>query len=263
MKPCIVLSFLVLVSAALLTPGCGQASLDPEDVTAQDTELADDGTQSTDPVGEQAGDEGDEGDEQGSADESSGQDDSGAASDQGDDESSDEETHDNGVGEGTGTDWQGTSTDCAGILDAATGLCWQDPSYFGAGEAGIMWADAVAYCDALELDGQGDWRMPNVDEVRTIVRGCPSTQTDGACTIVDGSPDTMFSEACDGCSQFAGPNGGCYWAEGFSGQCPGNVWLWTSSESVDAGIPFFYDPSVARLGRTFDVFPMAVRCVRN
>ena len=260
MKPCTVLSFLALTAVALATSGCGQASLDPEDVTAEDTSLVDDDTQAAEPAEDQVDDEGEE---QGAPEESSGQDDSGAVNGEGDDGAGDEETHDNGVGEGPGTDWEGTSTDCAGVLDAVTGLCWQDPSYFGDGEGGIAWADAVAYCDTLELDGQDDWRMPNVDEVRTIVRGCPSTQTDGACSIVDGSPDTMFSEACDGCLQFAGPNGGCYWAEGFTGQCPGNVWLWTSSESVDAGIPFFYDPSVARLGRTFDVFPMAIRCVRN
>ena len=57
----------------------------------------------------------------------------------------------------------------------------------------------MAYCNALDEDEATDWYMPNVDEVRTIIKGCESTATGGACTIVDGSPDTMYSEACDGC----------------------------------------------------------------
>jgi hypothetical protein len=153
---------------------------------------------------------------------------------------------------------------CRGFADDNTGLCWQDPTYFGEKELGIAWADAHTYCEALSVEGYDDWYMPNVDELRTIIRGCPSTMTDGACAIVEGSEETLFSEACDGCALNQGPaSDGCYWVDGFSGGCPSNLWLWTSSESIDPGFPFFVDPSVGRLGRTFDSLSMGVRCVRQ
>ena len=134
----------------------------------------------------------------------------------------------------------------------------------GENELGISWADGHSYCEALSQEGYDDWFMPNVDELRTIIRGCPSTMTAGACAIVEGSEETLFSEDCDGCSPNQGPaTEGCYWVDGFSGGCPPNLWLWTSSESIDLGFPFFVDPSVGRLGRTFDSLSMGVRCVRQ
>jgi len=165
--------------------------------------------------------------------------------------------------EGDGTETTTDASGCSGSFDATTNLCWQDPTYFGSTNNGINWADAVVYCNALEQDGANGWYMPNVDEVRTIIKGCASTETGGSCTIVDGSPDTMYSEACDGCALFGGPADSCYWPDAFNGLCPASMWLWTSSESVDPGFPFFFDPSAGRLGRTFDTLSMGVRCVRQ
>ena len=55
------------------------------------------------------------------------------------------------------------------VFDAFTGLVWQtvDPDsgsfFFGA------WAEALAYCEALDFGGRDDWRLPNVRELRSIV----------------------------------------------------------------------------------------------
>lgn len=50
------------------------------------------------------------------------------------------------------------------ISDTATGLMWQK------GEAGAMtWEAALTYCENLQLAGYSDWRLPNRNELQSIV----------------------------------------------------------------------------------------------
>jgi hypothetical protein len=51
------------------------------------------------------------------------------------------------------------------VTDNVTGLMWQQavPATKSA------WADAVAYCQALTLAGHGDWRLPSMIELASIV----------------------------------------------------------------------------------------------
>ncbi len=50
------------------------------------------------------------------------------------------------------------------VTDTATGLMWQQT------EAGAMnWEDALAYCENLELAGYTDWRLPNINELQSLV----------------------------------------------------------------------------------------------
>jgi hypothetical protein len=51
------------------------------------------------------------------------------------------------------------------VRDNRTGLTWQK-SDDGTTRS---WDDAVSYCDTLNLGGRDDWRLPRVDELRTIV----------------------------------------------------------------------------------------------
>lgn len=49
------------------------------------------------------------------------------------------------------------------VTVAHTGLMWQQ------GEAGSMnWEDAFTYCEALSLAGYTDWRLPNIEELKSI-----------------------------------------------------------------------------------------------
>lgn len=253
MNKCSVYSTLVLVGFLLALGACGQANHASEEQlyedSSRDQEEQDTGA---DIPSSDSSSELDEGDDTTGGDE---------------DSSHESNTESTNPAEDTNTDADDSTTteasECSGVFDTVTRLCWQDPTYFGATNHGINWVDSMAYCSGLDEDGATDWYMPNVDEVRTIIKGCESTATGGACTIVDGSPDTMYSEACDGCGLFAGPADSCYWPDHFSGLCPASMWLWTSSESVDPGFPFFFDPSAGRLGRTFDTLSMGVRCVRK
>lgn len=51
------------------------------------------------------------------------------------------------------------------ITDTATGLVWQQDDSID----GMIWEDALAYAETLELAGHDDWRLPNAKELQSIV----------------------------------------------------------------------------------------------
>ena len=46
----------------------------------------------------------------------------------------------------------------------------------------MNWIDAVEYCKNLNEDGHNDWRLPNIDELRTLIKA-PETISGGKCPI--------------------------------------------------------------------------------
>ncbi len=56
------------------------------------------------------------------------------------------------------------------VSDLATGLMWQKDSV-----QGISWKDSLAYCSALEWGGYSDWRLPDVNELISLVDYSQST----------------------------------------------------------------------------------------
>ncbi|MBY4893578.1 DUF1566 domain-containing protein [Rhodobacteraceae bacterium N5(2021)] len=63
------------------------------------------------------------------------------------------------------------------VTDEATGLIWQQADDGERRE----WADALAYCEALDLGGYDDWRLPNSKTLQSIVNysgtGFPAIDT--------------------------------------------------------------------------------------
>lgn len=51
------------------------------------------------------------------------------------------------------------------VRDSRTGLTWEQAD----NKEWLNWEDACDYCDTLALGGYSDWRLPSVDELRTIV----------------------------------------------------------------------------------------------
>ena len=51
------------------------------------------------------------------------------------------------------------------VTDNCTGLTWQQATAAGT----YSWAQALRYCEDLELGGETDWRLPNVRELQSIV----------------------------------------------------------------------------------------------
>jgi hypothetical protein len=61
-----------------------------------------------------------------------------------------------------------TRDDSQGIVtDLTTGLMWQDNS--DAKTVTKNWQGAIDYCESLTLGGYSDWRLPNINELRSIV----------------------------------------------------------------------------------------------
>lgn len=161
--------------------------------------------------------------------------------------------------------------------DSATGLSWQDPQKdaYTSDYQGLTQPDAKRYCQELVLGGYDDWRLPTIDELRTLVRGNPSHETDGACPIHEGSVKSdMYDPGCIQAPDYQGPGaGGCYWVPELRGPCDrrdiadeGERALETVSATVAVDDNFWkadvlFDQGTAVFNHRYSL--AEVRCVRS
>ena len=107
--------------------------------------------------------------------------------------------------------------------DPDTELCWQNPQRRGLDmhDVGLIAAEAKPYCNSLVLGGYSDWRVPTIDELRTLIAGNNPSQPGGGCRVSMGSrTGDGFNPACHGSKRFAGPAAnGCYWQPALGGRC--------------------------------------------
>jgi hypothetical protein len=154
-----------------------------------------------------------------------------------------------------------------GWYDKATGLCWLNPASdiytYG-------WEYAIAYCDGLSLDGFNDWRLPKIQELISLIRGCEDGTATGdlsvsKCKVSDPDclGDTCDDTGCGKCASMSGPDDepdGCYWEPDLEGHCRQ---YWSSSPCTDsssnAWIVAFFKATV-RCGTTNVGY--YARCVR-
>lgn len=122
------------------------------------------------------------------------------------------------------------------------------------------WQDARDYCKTLELGGFDDWHLPTISELRSLIRGCEATETDGACGIDDNCLSVYcWTKECEGCSYLEGPANGYYWPIELEGD---GVAYWSMSILIDAKMAAFavnYRGSVFQQNFTQEY---SVRCVR-
>ena len=143
--------------------------------------------------------------------------------------------------------------------DLSSGLTWQNPP----AESQMGWQEAISYCDNLVLNGYEDWRLPTISELRSLIRGCPATETDGVCNIDVDDCLEWFScreESCDGCEEHGKT---VFWPESIAGQIC--TWYLSSSRVLDAAgtsvwFVTFYDGAI--LGSNIEGIEETVRCVR-
>jgi len=174
-----------------------------------------------------------------------------------DSESDSETVSETEVDTDTETDTDG---DCAGtgvFLDAwssSAGFCWESDPPTGYQTQ----PEAVARCEALVLDGADDWRLPNINELRTIIYGC---SLDG-CSVFDSSCLSEYcADGCTPCPLDEGPTDDCYWKAGLEGECGAY-----RSTSELAGEPYDAWWTVHFRSSSFSVAgesPALSRCVRD
>ncbi|MFO8070396.1 MAG: DUF1566 domain-containing protein [Polyangia bacterium] len=166
-----------------------------------------------------------------------------------------------------------------GRLDPFTGLCWQNPP----SETAINWYEAggaadpehnpggaVDYCKELELGGSTDWRLPDIDELISLLRGCVGGEVTGdltaSCCPMD-DPNCLDEQSCweeqscGGCAPQSGGPGeaGSYQDESLSG----TGWLWSASSSELSGLAWGVDFDSAVVGKEDKAQAYSVRCVRQ
>jgi hypothetical protein len=148
--------------------------------------------------------------------------------------------------------------------DPTSGLTWQVSPTGGK----MRWQQAQANCQGLSLGGYNDWRLPTITELRSLIRGCPATQKDGACRVGGkcmSINECWSKDTCEACSAQGGPGpGGAYWPPELSGE-PG--WYWSSSALADLGGHAWgvnFNSGAVKYGyvKPHEGFGSSARCVR-
>ena len=66
----------------------------------------------------------------------------------------------------------------------------------------MSWKEAQNYCSDLKENDSSDWRLPNIDELRTLIKNCGRTELNGECRISENRQclgKKCWSDSCNGC----------------------------------------------------------------
>lgn len=173
-----------------------------------------------------------------------------------DDDSADDDDTDDDDNDDSGDDDDDSVHDV--WEDPLTGLMWQNDS-----DCCYEWDEAKTHCDDLVWSDYSDWRLPSISELRSLIRGCEDSESDGSCGVDDSCLDSScWSGSCGGCIYDDGPADGCYWPSTLNGICG---MYWSSSEISDYLTPYawFVDFHYGDISGSGDGYDQDVRCVRN
>jgi hypothetical protein len=163
-------------------------------------------------------------------------------------------------GEGCFLDQDG-GCDCP-LIDETTQLMWQDPPKL---DQTFNVYGGANYCTGLIFAGRGDWRLPTIDELRTLIRGCAQTSTGGACPVTNASPSSdALVEACGGCGDEEGP--GHYfefWDPMLTGESYYSEYFSSTSPAGDSGAAWYVDFLTGKIALDGKDYGKRVRCVRT
>lgn len=122
--------------------------------------------------------------------------------------------------------------------------------------------EALEYCNDLTECGYDDWYLPNIDELRTLIKNCPETETGGSCNISDVNNCLSFSTCFTDSDCFS-----CSTTGNYSKLGDGNIFLWSTSLQSDdpdkAWGVLFQTGWVSILDKNKNEYFSYVRCVRD
>jgi hypothetical protein len=162
-------------------------------------------------------------------------------------------------------------------IDPLHGHWWQNPP----ASTTMTWTNAKDYCEHLAVNGYTDWRLPTISELRSLIRGCPTTETGGECRVTDSCTNACVQcgvpcpcteicyveKDCRGCYT----KSGCYWDWELKGDSCNDISLdhyWTST-ATDEKAEIAWTVSFQSAGidayatNAYQNFHFYVRCVRN
>jgi hypothetical protein len=151
--------------------------------------------------------------------------------------------------------------------DSTTGMCWQNP------DSGLWatWDEAATYCYDLSLGGHDDWRLPHIQDLISLLRGCvdgvPTGDTSpSVCGVTD--PDCLGADcAWEGCGECYGSDGpdddpeGAYWDPALSGSVQA-YWSMSTMEG-ESTLAWWVSFGGAAVGYVDKSELSSVRCVRD
>jgi hypothetical protein len=153
-----------------------------------------------------------------------------------------------------------------GCRTADVGAPWTDPTssvtWLPSAPGEVLPFDKAArHCDSVKAGGHDDWRLPTVDEIRSLIRDCPGTVSGGACTVTDAcAGGDCFGDACFGCEFIKGRARGCYWPDALGKECD---WVWSGTQVTGRpGFAWFVDfpyGFVLPISRDYEMSPWCVR----
>lgn len=117
----------------------------------------------------------------------------------------------------------------------------------------IIWKEAEWYCNNIKEDGYTDWRLPTIDELRSMVENCPDTVTGGACSISETNGKLTQNDynkvTCNGC-------------KGGHVKLKGRGWYWSSSKKTGTDHYWVISFNNTRISSAKMISPYNVYCVR-
>lgn len=118
----------------------------------------------------------------------------------------------------------------------------------------MNWDDAVNYCQNLNEGGHNDWRLPNINELRSLITNCPQTTLGGTCQVTTNCLilGKCNRKNCNGCSQ-----------NKTHSKLGDKDWFWSSSsQAEDNGYAWYVDFDNGRISSPNKKEKGYVRCVR-
>lgn len=123
----------------------------------------------------------------------------------------------------------------------------------------MLWDDAVLYCQNLDEGGHDDWRMPNIDELRTLVRNCSGVMTGGACKVSEENACLSYVSCFDtncSCTETSQENDHYLKIDDIG-------ILWSSSEVPEFETVWGLQVNPSIISSCNKAVEYSVRCVRN
>lgn len=149
--------------------------------------------------------------------------------------------------------------------DKKSGLMWsslKDYSAYVQDDSLTSLKNAVNYCETLTEGGYSDWKLPAIEELRTLIQNCPNTEVGGSCNL-DGMTYNTITEEC----WFCGYDRDLTGKYSRIGDVDVSLWSLSEAEPYDGAKYYwfvsFYSGGISSVYENTYPSQYFVRCVRK